>query len=68
MKGRDTVWSGGILEWPPAVSTSTLTLMYPFSAIPGVAKTVSYSCPKPAKRTSVNCTFQPQILYHLLHQ
>jgi hypothetical protein len=38
---------GGMLECPPAVCTSMLTSMYPFSAIPGTAKTPPNCSEKP---------------------
>jgi hypothetical protein len=32
-----TVCGGGTLECPPGVETDTLTSIYPFSAMPGIA-------------------------------
>ena len=34
------VWSGGNEACPPAVSTVTDTVIWPFSAVPGSAKSV----------------------------
>jgi hypothetical protein len=42
-----TVCLGGTLEWPPGVVTSTLTSKYPFSVMPGIAKTDPYFSENP---------------------
>ena len=48
-KMMNTVWGGGILEWPPGAVTSTRTFKCPFSAIPGLAMMEPNSSTNPTK-------------------
>ena len=45
-----TVWSGGMLEWPPGAETSKRTSNLPFSATPGLTMMTSSDTPYPPEK------------------
>lgn len=54
------VWSGGVDEWPPTISSVIKTSTYPFSAVAGRAKLVPQCSSTPIPPSS-SCYVSPFI-------